>query len=150
MNVTNGDIEFKNISAQNANINSSTGNVTADTINAADTIRIALERGDLYLNLARSKGVTILTGDNTNTTVNTIEANSVDVSDAVTVEKVLPYRSNYQPSASTTGGGSSSGSGSSTSYNSYSNFAMNQESGIRNQESGIRNQVLGSSLVPTP
>ena len=124
LNATNGDIEFKNISAQNANINSSSGNVTADTINAADTVRIALERGDLYLNLARSKGVAVLTGDTTNSTVNTIQANSVDVSDAVTVGKVLPYRSNYQLSASTTGGGAT-GSGSSTSYNSYSNNYSN-------------------------
>ena len=132
LNATNGDIEFKRVAAQNANINSSTGNVTADTISAADTVRIALERGDLYLNLAQSKGVAILTGDNSNSTVNTIRADSVDVNDAVKVGKVLPYKSSsgiMQPSAPTapTASGGSTGSGTSYSgsysggYNAYSN-----------------------------
>ena len=139
LNVQNGDIEFKNISAQNAFINSNIGNVTADTISAADTIRIALERGDLYLNLAQSKGVAILTGDSSKAYVKTIRADSMDVSDAVTVGKVLPYRStsaSISPSAPTSSGGSSSGSG--TSYSKvyggsysrggYSNFASNPSS----------------------
>ena len=142
LNVQNGDIEFKRIAAQNATINSNTGNVTADTIRAADTVRIALSGGDLYLNLAQSKGVAILTGDNSNSTVNTIRADSVDVNDAVTVGKILPYRSNSVITPTT--GGGSTGSGSSTSYSGsysggynaysnayssgYSNFASNPSS----------------------
>ena len=138
LDVQNGDIEFKRISAKNVDLKSINGNVTADTISAADTIRIALSGGDLYLNLAQSKGVAILTGDNSNSTVNTIKADSVDVSDAVKVGKVLPYRNNSvitQPSAPTASGdyntsysGSYSGAYSNAYSSGYSNFASNPSS----------------------
>ena len=110
LNATNGDIEFKRISAQNANVNSSTGDVTADTISAADTIRIALEHGDLYLNLAQSKGVAILTSDSSNSRVNTIRADSVDVDSVVTVGRTLPYRSSSGITPSINPSSGSSGS----------------------------------------
>ena len=122
LNAFNGDIEFKRIAAKNANINSSTGNVTADTIKADDTIRIELERGDLYLNLAQSKGVVILADENsTNSSVNTIRADSVDVSDAVTVGKVLPYRTFSTSTGSASGGSTGYSNNFSNIYSGYSN-----------------------------
>ena len=137
LNVTNGDIEFKKVAAQNANINSNTGDVTADTVRATDTIHIALESGDLYLNLAQSKGVAIVANDSTNSTVNTIQANSVDVNDAVKVGRIISYRD--VPRSDSSGGSSSGGSGGSSSYSGnysnnysyssgYSNFASNPSS----------------------
>ncbi|MBR4904628.1 MAG: hypothetical protein IKZ53_08145, partial [Selenomonadaceae bacterium] len=94
LNVTNGDIEFKKISADNVGIAAINGDVTGDTVKADDTIHIELEGGDLYLNLAQSKGVAILTGDGSKSSVKTIKSDSVNVDrNAVTVGRILPYRS---------------------------------------------------------
>ncbi len=145
LNVQNGDIEFKKISAQNVNINSNTGNLTADTIKAADTIRIALEHGDLYLNLAQSKGVAILAGENS--TVKTIQANSVDVSDAVTVGRII----SYQNAPRTDSTGSTGVSGGSTSYSGYSGYYSNGYSNFANNSTFARSSnpyaILGTTYT---
>ena len=125
---------------KNLYMNTTNGDITADTLRAAETLRIALERGELYLNLAQSKGVAILTGDSSQkSSVQTIRADSVDVSSAVAVGQILPYRSTPTPSnGSINYGGSSGGSASySNAYsnvygsgygNVYSNFASNPSS----------------------
>ena len=143
---------------KNLYMNTTNGDITADTLKAAETIRIALERGDLYLNLAQSKGVVIMASNSTKSTVGTIMADSVDVNDAVAVGKILPYRSSPTPSnGSINYGGSSGGSsnGYSNSYanvysgvygsgygnvysNAYSNFASNPSSYA----------ILGSTFTP--
>lgn len=127
LNAINGSIEFKNIAAKNADVKTINGNVTAETISADDTIAIELEHGNLYLNLAQSKGVAILTDDNSESSVKTIRANSVDVSDAVTVGRILPYSSGSSSSGDYQGASSSGYSGYySTGYSTgYSNFANN-------------------------
>ena len=79
LNTINGDIEFKKISARNVGINTINGDVTGNTINANDLIRIELVNGELYLDLAKGKGVVILTGDGSESNVKTIKADSVTV-----------------------------------------------------------------------
>ena len=102
MNATNGDIEFKKVSAEDADIKAVNGDVTADTIKADDTIRIELEHGDLYLNLAQSKGVAILTDDSSKSSVKTIRSDNVTVDrNIVTVGRILPYKSTPAPSKGT-------------------------------------------------
>ena len=110
LNVINGDIEFKQVSAENAEIKAVNGDVTADTIRADDTIRIELENGNLYLNLARSKGVVILADENSKqSSVNTIRANSVQVDrNLVKVRSIISSKSS---SGGISGGGGSGGSG---------------------------------------
>ena len=133
LNATNGSIEFKNVAAKNADVKTINGDVTAETISADDTIAIELEHGNLYLNLAQSKGVAILTDDNSESSVNTIRANSVDVSDAVKVGRILPYYSgsssvNYQSAASSGYSGYSSYSNGYSNFANSSNFASNRNS----------------------
>ena len=79
MNAINGDIEFKKISAQNVDINTINGDVTGNSINANELIHIELVNGELYLDLAKGKGVVILTGDGSESNVKTIKADSVTV-----------------------------------------------------------------------
>ncbi len=125
LNATNGSIEFKNIAAKNANVKTINGNVTAETISADDTIAIELEHGNLYLNLAQSKGVAILTSDGSESSVKTIRANSVDVSDAVTVGRILPYSSGGSAVRTDTSSSAASSGYSGYYSNGYSNFANN-------------------------
>ena len=118
LNAANGDIEFKKVSADNAEIKTVNGDVMADTIKADDTIRIELEHGDLYLNLAQSKGVAILT-DSKKSSVNTIRYDFVTVErNIVTIGQVIPYRSTPTPSKGT----------STTRSYGYSNLASNRSS----------------------
>lgn len=99
------------------------GDIVINSNGADDTIHIELEHGNLYLNLAQSKGVAILTSDGSSSSVKTIRANSVDVSDAVTVGRILPYRSSSTVRTDTSSSAASGGySGYSTGY---SNFARN-------------------------
>ena len=125
LNATNGDIEFKKVSADNAEIKAVNGDVTADTIH------IELEHGDLYLNLAQSKGVAILT-DSNKSSVKTIKADSVTVDrNIVTVGQVVPYRSTPTPSkgtSTTRSYGYSSGYSSGYSNNFTRNLASNRSS----------------------
>ena len=79
LNAINGDIEFKKISAQNVDINTINGDVTGNSINANELIHIELVNGELYLDLAKGKGVVILTGDGSESNVKTIKADSVTV-----------------------------------------------------------------------
>ena len=129
LNATNGDIEFKEISADNADIKTINGDVTADTLKADDTIHVELESGDLYLDLAQSKGVAILTDDNSKkSSVNTIRSDNVTVDrNIVTVGQILPYRITPAPSKGTSTTRSSYGY--SNSYNSFTNnLASNKSS----------------------
>ncbi|MBR0060894.1 MAG: DUF4097 family beta strand repeat protein [Selenomonadaceae bacterium] len=131
LNATNGDIEFKKVSADNADIKTVNGDVTAETIKADDTIHIELESGDLYLNLAQSKGVAILTDDSNKSSVNTIRSDNVTVDrNIVTVGKIVPYKSTPTPSKGTSTTRSYGySSGYSNSYNSFTNnLASNRSS----------------------
>ena len=105
-----GDIELDTIKAENANIKAINGDVTADTIMADETIRIELENGDLYLNLARSKGVVILADENSKkSSVNTIRANSVTVDrNLVKVRSIISFNN---ISGGISGGGGGGGGG---------------------------------------
>ncbi|MBR4152562.1 MAG: hypothetical protein IKT98_06335 [Selenomonadaceae bacterium] len=141
LDAVNGDIEFKKISADNVGISAINGDVKGDTVKADDTIRIELEGGDLYLNLAQSKGVMILDKDTNKSSVKTIKADSVNVDrKAVAVGKVLPYKSD---SGITPPIKSSSGSG--TSYN--SRFSNAFSSGTGNNFASNRNSfaTLGTT-----
>ena len=142
LNTINGDIEFKKISAQNADIGTINGNVTGNTIDTKDTIRIELANGDLYLNLAKSKGVVILTGDSSNSTVNTIRANSVDVNDAVKVGRIISYQN-----ASSGGSSSGSSSGGSSYISGYNNSFSNGYSNFANNSSGSSYAILGTTYT---
>ena len=94
LNVLNGDIEFKKISADNVDIKAINGDVKGDSIKADDTIHIELTHGDLYLNLAQSKGVAILANNTDKSSVKTIKSDSVNVDrKVVSVGKILPYKS---------------------------------------------------------
>lgn len=111
------------------------GDIVINSNGADDTIHIELEHGNLYLNLAQSKGVAILANDGSKSTVRAIKADSVDVSDAVKVISIIPYQNaprNDSTGSTGVSGGSSSYSGNSVYGNGYSsgysNFASNPSS----------------------
>ena len=135
-----GDIEIDKIESNNATIKTINGNVTGDTIKASETVRIELEGGDLYLNLAQGKGVVILVGKDSNSTVNMIKANSVDVDgNLVKVRSVTSAK----------GGSGSTNTiiSPSTNYNyNYSNIFANRYSDILRDNNFTRN---GSTTLGT-
>ncbi len=80
----------------------------------------------MYLNLAQSKGVAILTSDSSESSVNTIRANSVDVNDAVKVGRILAYSSGSGSSGDYQGASRGYSGYYGTGYSTgYSNFASN-------------------------
>jgi hypothetical protein len=151
LNAINGDIEFKDISADNVDIKTINGDVTGETLKADDTIHIALEHGDLYLDLARSKGVVIMANDTADSYVDTVRTDSVDIDSSVTVGRILPYRIASTLRPNTTPVNLPSNSSSSSSTGSKSSYSSRFNSGVSNNftRNGNSLATLGTTYTPS-
>ena len=99
-----GNITLDKVSAKNANVTAINGDVSGDKVTADDTVTIELERGNLQLNLAKGKGVVILTGnEDSKATVNTISANSTSYDkNIVHVWQSLPFQTSSGKTSNST------------------------------------------------